>query len=476
MIRLAEEQAWAPFGLQTSHASPTSHPTSAILPPLNRATASPSFFLMETVPLVKKPLWLGLLLALLLSACQPPTPAGISVTETGPAVAAPATLSPTPSPAPSPVYPPLKIAYTDQGKLWVWENGLPQALTRASPSSRLTFSSDGGQIAFLRDGELWAIHSDGTDERLLVDAAQMASIAPQNPERLLVFSWLPGRPLLMLSTLDGSGLGYPPRQDLALVDAGSGEMQIIFPPGAGGLAHPSPDGEWLAVVSPERTLLMKPDGSGRQVALEYPEYREGLTPYFPALWWADDSQSLLAELRTEEGGSIWRVAVDGSSALEFQAPASGLVFPPDLSHYAYVLEQGTFVDSPLELHIASRDGSEDKVYYSAVRPDYGGVTFLGWGPDSASFVYRDLQGRFVRRSLFNENTSELPAIPPTAPVATRLAWLDAEHPILVHHTLSAIWLAGPGMEARQVVAFQDPERPDLDFSRQFDVFVGPSGE
>ncbi len=180
-----------------------------------------------------------LLFLFLLAACQPEAGSPVPPTPDGTNPASQTeqpTLVPVSTDIPLPsVYAAIRIAYTAQEQIWLWENGETIPLTSANTDTPLAFSTSGDQIAFIRDGELLTIHIIGTDERTLISAQEMAAIAPQNPAGLVQFSWVPGKSLLLVSTLNDSGIGLQTIHDLYLLDADTGEIVSLFASGQGGI-------------------------------------------------------------------------------------------------------------------------------------------------------------------------------------------------------------------------------------------------
>jgi hypothetical protein len=70
------------------------------------------------------------------------------------------------TPALSPSLASLRIAFTYDKKIWLWQNGIAEPLTGIEEYTHtpVRISDDGEIIAFARDG-LWLINSDGSQER-----------------------------------------------------------------------------------------------------------------------------------------------------------------------------------------------------------------------------------------------------------------------------------------------------------------------
>jgi len=335
----------------------------------------------------------------------------------------------------------------------------------------MAFSASGEQIAFIRDGELLIINGDGTDERTLLSAQEMAAISAQNPAKLVQFSWAPGKPLLLISTLEDSGVGLQPNQDLYLLRTDTGEIVPIFAAGQGGIASPSPDRAWLAVVSQEYAILMKPDASNQKTVLTYPSFQSGYFPYIPKPYWASDSQSFLLEVRTEASTAIWQIPIVGEASVIFETLSiRGLSFSPDLSMFAYILDAG-ILDTPIELHIANADGSNDSVWARATHEDYTGLGFLAWAPDSQSFLYTDTVGNIQWMKVGESETQAIP-IPAIEPFrATKIIWLDNDQFVIIIRSPSGIWLSAPGQQSLQIAGFPKGDFVASDLARSYDVVV-----
>jgi hypothetical protein len=58
-----------------------------------------------------------------------------------------------------------------------------------------------------------------------------------------------------------------------------------------------------------------------------------------------------------------------------------LFFSPDFSKFAYNQPLGAEQGSPVELHVANLDGSDDHIYYT------GKAGFENWSPDSQNIIF-----------------------------------------------------------------------------------------
>ncbi len=225
----------------------------------------------------------------------------------------------------------------------------------------------------------------------------------------------------------------------------------------------------MAVVSQEQALLLKSDGSGQRTLLTYSPCQSGYFPYIPKPDWAEDSQSFLLEVQLEESTTIWKVPVAGEPSIAYTTSLyRGLSFSPDLSRFAYILDEG-MLDSPIELHTANSDGTNDMVYARATHKDYTGLGFLGWAPNSQSFLFTDTEG-MIQWMKTGESEAQAVPMPPVEPLrAIKILWLDAGQFVIAIRSPSGIWLSAPGQESLQIAGFSEGDFVASDLARSFDI-------
>jgi Tol biopolymer transport system component len=104
------------------------------------------------------------------------------------------------------------------------------------------FAGQPGQIAFLRDGEIWIMRADGADQRLIVPARieNGYSVWPND----LTFS--PDGRLLSYTVSRWSSDGSPPSADLHIIDTLGNQVAVVQ--GVAGRSW-SPDSARIAIVS-----------------------------------------------------------------------------------------------------------------------------------------------------------------------------------------------------------------------------------
>jgi hypothetical protein len=388
--------------------------------------------------------WLSFAIVFIISACQssgvntPPTLTSIPTLPVIPkATSSP--LPPTPSytttPPPTPIPPTptfpsslssLRIAFTDEKKIWLWQNGTANLLTTVEGYSNVELSNDGEIVAFKRNGLLWVINADGTSEQLLVDVDDLKTIKSEASEiELLVhqFNWIPGTHILLFNT-SFSGMGISNRDDLHQVDIDTLEWRTLRRAGEGGTFLISPDGKRVAMVTSYEIKLMKIGETNYRSLLKYSQIDTGSEYYYYARpIWSLDSQSLIVDIPPREFMNnpsvapriIWQLFVDGTPPIQIaQLPAQYNYFvSPDFSKIAYIRLRD---DLPREIHISNIDGSEDIVY----EPE----GFLGietWSPDSQYLVLISREKQYYAARIGDEPLSL------TEPASEDFLWIDEQY-------------------------------------------------
>ena len=261
------------------------------------------------------------------------------------------TISPTPTLSASLAS--VRIAFTYDGKLWFWQNGIAQALTSVNEGASINLSGDGKVIAFTRDG-LWVINSDGSDERLLLGNEDFKQIEPKDPGvELHNFDWIPNTHRLLFDTILSDGRGMSPTDDLYVVDAETLQWKLLRKPGEGGKFFISPDGQRVAITTPTQICLMDIDGINYHVVMDYSVPFPSDYAYYAAPTWSPDSQFLTVPIPPEDfyytattsPTVVWRLPVDGTPpTIISQLPAgeSGYdnrIWSPSRQHFAIWLDE-----------------------------------------------------------------------------------------------------------------------------------------
>lgn len=253
----------------------------------------------------------------------------------------------------------VRIAFTYEEKLWLWQNGTSQPLTSVHEGASVNISDDGNLIAFTRDG-LWVINSDGSNERLLLGNEDFREMEPNDPGlELDDFDWIPNTHALLFNTILSDVRGISPSDDLYIVDAETMEWKLLRKPGEGGRFFISPDGQKVAMTTPDEIRLMNIDGSDYHAVMDYSVPIPTDYAYYAAPDWAADSQSLTVPIPPEDfyytmttsPTLVWRLSVDGTApTIISQLPPgdSGYdkrIWSPENEHFAFWFEGAYHVDT-----------------------------------------------------------------------------------------------------------------------------------
>jgi hypothetical protein len=342
-------------------------------------------------------------------------------------------------------------------------------------------------IVFTRNGELLSINSDGTDEKILIDSKDLGIIAPHNPDNSIELIWIPNTPYLMITTWQEWDITRDSNNDLYLYNFSTGKWETIFHPGEGGRIDVSPNGEYVAVVTQEKIMLMKSDGSNQHTSLTFEPYKFEYYPYFPQPYWSEDSQSLIIETQSinpaltpntshfppnEPLVNVWRIPTNGTPQKILQTTKyHDLYFSPNLSKFVYVNQVEE--NKPAELHLANKDGSKDQILYTTTKESeiYRDIYFYDWSPDSKGITFDELDDKLAWMNLRNGSIKNISFPPGEPPWQTSLIWLDSSHLIAYRHTMNSIWLAVPGEEYIRIAELHDSDLNPYYFANGFDVFV-----
>ncbi len=383
----------------------------------------------------------SLLIVLSAAACATP---GLPLADTPTAALPTATLAPTHAPtqppptattaptaaateAPTATTPPqsaqsgfaCSVAYASGSKLFcLGEGGTPIPLADHSADGTLSdplLSSDGAWVAYMlnkMDGtsQLWAVTvsslagNDGLKlpRQILADPSQFTTGGPDVAVSPLRPQWQYGTHVLFFSTrftqvTGEQGPGDHLIGDLWRVDADATGPFNVLPRQSLTNFGLSPDGQTLALTTPQAVILGKPDGSNLRSVLDYPFINTASeVVYKPALVWNPDSQSLTTAipsadpLGADAHVDFYRISADGSVEKRLTlagnfvfGTAPGLALSPNGQFAIYgSIDPATQGSS---LHLVTLATGSDTVITSSARPING----LGWSPDSNHYLYVD---------------------------------------------------------------------------------------
>lgn len=328
----------------------------------------------------------------------------VSATLTAVVAASPAdAASPTPAPV-SPFAGVLTVVYAQRGNLLLWREGAsPRRLTSSGLDEQPRISDDGQVIAFLRNGELYAIRADGSGERPLVTRAYLDSLREMGmlEVRIRHFDFLPASQEIWFS-LYAETDAYPmPFDDLRRVSAEGGAPAIVLDPGRGGGVWTfSPDGQYFALSQGNQIRVLRRDGSEDRVVLTFDfvsTYSEWI--YYPEVVWRDDSAGFYTVIpapaaleNPSQPSRYYYVPLTGSAAqlAEFVAVPVWESFAriaPNGASVAYVRQEGSSQSvHVIDMSTADRTLQTDgRLYIENWNPDSRHVVF--YNPDAAADVY-----------------------------------------------------------------------------------------
>lgn len=369
----------------------------------------------------KQPLLALFVLLLSALACGLPAPASppaggptpdtvatmVSATLTAVASAPPAA-PPSPAPA-SPSAGLLTVVYAQRGNLLLWREGAsPRVLTSTGLDEQPRISDDGQVVAFLRNGELYAIRADGSGERPLVTRAYLDSLrsAGMLEVRIRHFDFLPASREIFFS-LYAETDGYPmPFDDLRRVSAEGGAPLTVLDPGRGGGAWTfSPDGQYFALSQGNQIRVLRRDGSEDRVVFTFDfisTYSEWT--YYPEIVWRNDSAGFYTVIpaaaaleNPSQPNRYYYVPLTGSAAqlAEFVTVPVWESFAriaPNGASVAYVRQEGSSQSvHVIDMSTADRTLQTDgRLYIENWNPDSRHVVL--YNPDASADVYAQSVG------------------------------------------------------------------------------------
>ncbi len=299
--------------------------------------------------------------------------------------------TPSPAPASTPGAGRLVVAWVDAGNLMVWRSG-EQAPRRIASGGVVQpyLSPDGRYVAFTRGPQgnalaLWLADVEGLTERELVGPDDLAPSgdAQGYARHVGQVGWLDGQTVLFntrfVPQVPAPGGGKA--DDLWRGSALTHTASRLLPDGQGGDFAISPDGAWVALVTPghyqaAQGLIRLTDAQGQAVtdmlrfdavgtASEY--------AFYPRPHWLPSSTALLVAIphpdlvyATQPGQAsrsvaLWRLGIGGGAIQSGAVPASFFGLPrwsPDGEWMTYLETVGEPADNTLALVLARGDGSQ----------------------------------------------------------------------------------------------------------------------
>lgn len=338
------------------------------------------------------------------------------------------------------------VAYIKDGNLWVWhEDAGSMALTSSGKIIDVQLSDDGLVAAFTRqvddwNVDLWVVNTDGTGKRMLASIEALNAMVGErkDPNASAIapfqFDWQPASHKLTFNTRPvflGPGLvGY---DDLVVVDTDTLQTTLQLPPGQGGNFAYSPDGQQIAIITPDKIQLMTAEGKDARLVLEYARvstYSEYL--YYATPVWAGDSSYLRVAIPPAEAmaeprqpTTVWHIPLEGAvqqlASLE-TAPffMSAFTFSPDLQQILYVRQVGALEQNDYELHLAALDGSK-----AIILQQNNVIQLAGWAGDAEHYMFTFVDQTTRAMQLGNIDGTSIPFTANPVDVG-EVRWLDEQ--------------------------------------------------
>lgn len=308
------------------------------------------------------------------------------------------------TPTLSPSLASLRVVSSYDKQLWLWQNGTARSLTAVGEYTEAYISDDGERIAFSEDG-LRVINSDGSNERLLVGPNDFKSMEPKDPGvNLHQFGWLPGTHKLLFNTRLMADYGLWYTNDLYVANADTLQWKALRKPEEGGKFSIAPDGQSVALITPNQISVMNIDGSHYRVLLNYNVPFPSEVAFYARPTWEPDSQSLTVPIppedffyQTTSPTIVWRLPVDG--------------MPPT------VLAQLTVGDS----------GEDPRL----------------WSPNKEHFVL------WLEDDYYLDGAESKPLTEKSA-LENSFAWVDETH--FLYRAYCGLWLGAPGEPGIEILA------------------------
>ncbi|MBY0522572.1 MAG: PDZ domain-containing protein [Gemmataceae bacterium] len=185
-----------------------------------------------------------------------------------------------------------------------------QLTSSPEPESQVVFAPDGKRVAFLRDGKLWTMNPDGTDQKVIV-----------NETRVFDYDWSPDSKSLVYARMDGSFAS-----DLYIIPAVGGAAKNVTRHATfNGDVSWSTTGNKIAFLSQRRRLttmavmsLQRPAATGAAAATEIDwddvHLRVELAASIPAVEGAISSDGTKVAFRSSgaSGDDLWVANSNGS--------------------------------------------------------------------------------------------------------------------------------------------------------------------
>jgi hypothetical protein len=360
-----------------------------------------------------------------------------------PAISAALAMTPTSSPEP---VDDLVVVFTRDNNAWLWtETGGERQLTKDGGVDQVLLSDDKRVVAFRRGNGIWAVNADGSNERQLVNESDLP--IPQEGEladyitgmTINQLAWIPGSRQLLFNTrmlTDGPGLLLS--DDLWRVNTDPQSvlsLDYLFLPGEGGNFAIAPDGNRVAVITPDSISLTTINGEDKQRIFGYtPVITYSEVQYYARPVWSASSDVLGVVIpppdrlgMENQAFGIWRLHTDEMSAgfvgtIEARGtnPLPDPVINPTLEMIAYLSSSEVDPEQTDLFFVSWDDTLGDPMFYAS---QVG--SFYDWSPGGEQFSFTRPPGETAAVSIFTGQIDEEPRLVGDGEsVVLNVHWLD----------------------------------------------------
>lgn len=322
---------------------------------------------------------------------------------------------------------------------------------------------------------LWLTTLEDGHTRQVLSSTFLSDLPPGHlgPAHLLQFEWLPDSSGVLFNTRQPTyGPGFS--DDLHFVDSESGAIVTILPAGEGGLFEFSPDGKWLAVVSPTRIQLLSAATLEVLNTFDHPGVStySSYSFYAPLLWLADSS-GVVATIPPPEGirqptgiqlhsdglTRLWQIPADGTelhTLATLAIAADQITVSPNLRHVIYLEVVELREPEQNDPHNMSRA----RVYSHSLETDTDSLLYEGflptigpWLPDGESLLIQvpDMEPPWQRVDVAQNEWSPWPFAIGSLDSSGE-QWLDDKHFLFRAGGGGELWLGN--IEGEQWLLFR----------------------
>jgi hypothetical protein len=393
----------------------------------------------------------------------------------------------TPTPTPTSIDE-LVVVFTRDNNAWLWTaTGGERQLTTDGGVNQVLLSDDKDVIAFRRGNGIWAINADGSNERQLVKESDLP--VPQEGEladyitgmTIKQLAWIPGsRELLFNTRMLSDGPGLLLSDDLWRVNTDPQSvlsLDYLFLPGDGGNFAIAPDGNRVAVITPDSISLTTINGENKQRIFGYtPVSTYSEFWYYARPVWSPSSDVLGVVIpppdrlgMENQAFGIWRLHTDGTPAglmgtIEARGanPLPEPEISPTLEMIAYLSSPEVEPERTDLLFVSWEDRIGDPIFYTS-RVD----GFYDWSPGGERFSFTRPPGEIAAVSLFTGQMDEEPRpVGNGESVALNVQWLD-DNSYLYLQASDRGWdlLLNDSNDGDMLIAFVGGEAPAFDAAK-----------